>query len=73
MTYRLAQRRYVGRGFTSMRGRADVGGLNVGTSPVGVCAATGNAEPADRTANPVIAINCLTDMDTILADPLIAA
>jgi len=60
-----------------MRGRADAGGggLKEGTSPVGVviCAAAGNAAAIDTTAKPIIAIDCLTDMLTILADPLIAA
>jgi hypothetical protein len=60
MTYRLAQRRKIGRGFISIRGRAEDGGLDDGPSPVGVgiCAATGSA-PSNNATTLVIAIRCL--------------
>jgi hypothetical protein len=45
MTYQLVQRRNVGRGLISMRGRALGGGMGAGPLPVGVgiWAVAGNA------------------------------
>jgi hypothetical protein len=76
MTYQLAQRRYAGRGFTSMRVRpGGDGGLADGPSPVGVgiCAAAGSAMPSDKAARLTIAIDSFSDIAAILAEPLTAA